>query len=385
MGEQLQVLLAETRASRVFGDTFAGEDPRIAETWAETHLSDLAARTAEKTAAMIRPGMPEWDEATVKREVRKSTLKTTAFGIALTGGRIQDPDRLVHFGAAVNGMYWGNDQVDSGGPIADVTIEAITRLLDTNRAITLGPTDEHCVQARLTALRHIGANIHAFTQPEDAPYVADCFYDQVLGNEVAVQLLSRGYAAAGNRALFLASHGAEFAERSTISAGFPSISSGLYSIYRQQQPLPPLSEIYENEDMTNLLQVSNVFARLLDELGDSPKDGRGLDGDSPVPHTFVLNVFNQYDPAVVERYCELAFIPRDERAALHEAIASFHSDKPAQGTRVIATLCKHIRRYYAELPSDVRSEFGTYIGVAKRVGEISLLNVLGDEALRPEQ
>ncbi|HEX7963102.1 MAG TPA: hypothetical protein VF466_00780 [Candidatus Saccharimonadales bacterium] len=385
MSEQLDALLAETHASRVFGDTFAGEDPRAASEWAQTHLGTLAAQTAAETIAMIAPSRSDWSKTAIVQEAQQSTLKTTAFGIALTGGRVQNPDLLVRFGAAVNGMYWGNDQVDGGGPVADATIDAISLLLGTDRARLSGPNHEQSVQARLAALRHIATNIRLFALPEDAPYVVDCFYGQVLGNEVDVQLLSRGYAAAADRSAFLTAHGAKFAEHSTVSAGFPSISSGLYSIYRRQEPLPPLSEVYDSEHMTELLQVSNVFARLLDELGDSPKDGRGLDASGAASNTFVLNAFNQYDPGIVERYCELACIPQDERAAMHEAIANFHGNEAVASRRVIAALCAHIKRFYAELPPDVRAHFKEYIGVAKRVGEISLVNVLGDEALQPKR
>lgn len=385
MNERLQAFFTETWRARVFGDTFAGEDRHAAQAWAEAHLEDLAARTTRTTIAMIAPGIPEWNQQKIDYEASKSTFKTTVFGIALASGYIQNPDLLVPFGSAVNGMYWGNDQVDSGGPVADVTIDAINQLVGTTGVTLTGSADNHQVRARRRALEQISTHIRTFARPEDVPYVADCFYGQVLGNEVAVQLLSREYAAARDKATFLATHGAEFAERSTISAGFPSISSGLYSILRQQESVPPLSTVYGNEDMTKLLQVSNVFARLLDELGDWPKDGRGLNGDGPVPNTFVLNVFNQYHPSIVERYCELAFIPKDERAELHNAIADFHNDKPANGRRVIKALCAHIKRYYAELPPDIRTTFKEYIRAAKRVGEISLINVLGDEALRPKR
>jgi len=385
MKEQLQALLAETWQSRVFGDTFTDEDPRAVQAWAETHLGDLADRTASETVAMIAAGMPEWDAAKTTEAARNSTLKTTAFGIALTGGQVQHPDLLVRFGTAVNGMYWGNDQVDGGGPVADVTIDAINQLLGRDAEQRSGSASEPVVRARLAALRHIDSNIRAFARPEDVPYVRDCFYGQVLGNEVAVQLLSREYAAATDKEAFLAAHATVFADASTISAGFPSISSGLYSIWRRQESLPPLAEVYDSRDMTTLLQVSNVFARLLDELGDWPKDGRGLGRNEPVPNTFVLNIFNQYDPTVVEEYCKLACIPEDERPGLHEAIANFHSDESGHGRRIIASLCAQIKRHYAELPTDVRTTFDRYIKAAKRVGEISLINVLGDEALRPQQ
>lgn len=341
--------------------------------WADQQLPPLLGATARAAAEAYLPGMPEKN----KSELAATTVKTGAFGIALTIGEIQNTRRLVDFGAGVVGMYFGNDSIDGGGQAADDTMEAIASL---RGGAAGGPPDPR-LQARRRAVGRISAFIEAFAAPEDRAVVNDCFYGQVLDHEVKIQQLSRGYTAATDKQAFLAAHGTQLAEYSTISAGFPSISSGLYSIYWQEnQQLPPLHEIYRSQPMVRLLQVCNVFARLLDDLGDWRKDM----GD-PAKNTFVLTPFTRYHHAIVERYGELAGMPEKQRAKLDTAIRDFHTDPAGNGASISNLLCAHLNHYMDNLPAPERTKFRQYITLCRRVAEIALVNAAGDDALRPQQ
>ncbi len=341
----------------------------------------MAATTAESIAAYV-PGFPDREEADITGNVGASSVKSTVFATALTIGEIKDSRLLVPLGVAVNGMYLMNDSIDGGSPQSDVTMEAIGWVMG-GRAVPEEASP--ALKARIQAIGNIEKAIRAFARPEDVPFVRACFYDQVLAHEVAIQALSRGYVAAKDKRAFLAEYGMSMAHDSTESAGFGSVSSGVYGGYRLQDgSLPPLSEVYGSPDVRALLQTYNVFARLLDDLGDWQKDGRGEHGDSPVPNIFVLNPFNQYHPSIIQTFCQLAAIPSEREAVLHDAIANFHTDRSTHSKRVIDTLCAHMRDTVLELPRDVHKEFGTYIDLAKRVGEIALVNQLGDDALRPQ-
>ena len=179
-------------------------------------------------------------------------------------------------------------------------------------------------------------------KPEDTSLVQACFIDQVLVHEVETQQLSQDFLASGKDPNFIAAHAARLAEIATISAGFPSISSSLYAIYRQHDPaLPPLSEVYDNPVITNLLQACNVVVRLWDELGDWKMDS----GYDPNKGIFVINPFNEYHPAVIQRFCELAAIHDPAQiAALQQAFAEFHSSDQAREQRG-PTSSKHLQPY----------------------------------------
>jgi hypothetical protein len=347
--------------------------------WAKQQLGAIAAAITGPLVGRILAGMPELGEPASKRIVTGEILpKTLAFCPALTVGDLDDVPRLGSVTMAVALMYWGDQTMDRGD---EATAEAIMLLGNDSPAVL--EKASQAAQARFSALRHIQDEISQLALPEDAPFVVDCFYGQVLHNEVRMHNLSLEYLASGKAAAFLAEHASGLAEISTISAGFPSISSALYAIYRQHDPsLVPLTKIYGDPVMTNLLQVCNVVVRLWDELGDWEMDS----GYDPSKGEFVINPFNQYDPAFVGRFCELAFITDAAQvAAMQQAFASFHENKTTrqeQGSYILMALREHIRSYMtavvAGLPAPARKDYTQYLTLCKRVMEIGWVNRIGD-------
>jgi hypothetical protein len=376
---QLERFLKATWASPVFGDTFpSGHTPqRLA--WAEQQLGAIAQTITQPLVTRLLSGIPEVGDKAMQHIVVSEILpKTLAFCPALTVGDLEDVPRLSAVTMAVALMYWGDQTMDRGD---EATAEAIM-LLGNDSPVALKKASA-AAQARFSALSHIQEEIDQLARPEDAPFVVDCFYEQVLHNEVRMHELSLEYLASGKSSAFLAEYALELAEISTISAGFPSISSALYAIYRQHDPsLVLLAKIYGDPAMTNLLQVCNVVVRLWDELGDWEMDS----GYDPSKGEFVINPFNQYDPAFVGRFCELAFITDTTQvASLQKAFAGFHDSKISRqehGAYVLATLRDHIRHYMAatvtDLPADARKDYAQYLTLCKRVMEIGWVNQIGD-------
>lgn len=315
--------------------------------------------------------MPELDQQTIQKIASQEIIpKTIAFCPALTVGEIDDIPRLSAIATAVALMYWGDQTMDRGDEAVAQAIELLA---------TPQPPTDPVVRARRGALTHIKALIDQLALPDDAPYVLACFYDQVLKHEVTLHRLSQEYLAAPDRQRFLADHASLIAETTTISAGFPSIASSLYAIYRQHDTaLPPLAHIYSSTAMTNLLQVCNVVVRLWDELGDWQMDS----GHDPRKGLFVINPLNEYHPAIVRRFCELAFIDDARQIrTLQEACANFHTDHQKYTPVILATLREHIRQYLLALDSRLSAPFGQYVTLCKRVMEIGYVNRIGDIAL----
>jgi hypothetical protein len=320
---------------------------------------------------LITAGMPEVPHAAMAKIVTSEIMpKTLAFCPALTVGEVDDPVRLGAVASAVALMYWGDQTMDRGDAAMPQAIELLGGTAQSTDPI---------VQARFKALCGIEQKIRHLARPEDAPYVLACFYDQVLKHEVYLHRLSKDYQAVADKPAFVAEHAVRIAEITTISAGFPSISSSLYAIYRQAQPdLPPLKAVYANSDMTQLLQVCNVVVRLWDELGDWQMDA----GHDPSKGLFVINPFNEYNPAMLQRFCELADIRNASHSkALQKAVGEFHHDRQAHTATVLQVLSEHTRSYFANLKPDLVAEYGQYITLCKRVMEIGYVNRIGDIAL----
>lgn len=381
MHTQLQQFLKATWQSPVFDDTFliAADDPKMFR-WAEQQLGTIAQITARELVGYVSSGMPELQQQTVQEIVTREILpKTLAFCPALTVGEIDDTTRLAAVSTAVGLMYWGDQTMDRGD---DAMAEAIMRLPSKDEKNTAKTKPSVLVQARLGSLRHIEEKIKELAKPEDAPLVLACFYDQVLRNEVRTRRLSLDYLAANNNPAFISKHGRVLAELSTTSAGFPSIASSLYAIYRQHDAsLPPLTAIYNNQALTNFLQTCNVVVRIWDDLGDWKMD-QGVD---PRNGEFVINPFNQYDHSFVERFCERAFIDDSSlRQGLQQHFAAFHASdagRHAHETYVLTALRDHIRNYVAALTTDLPPKFQQYITLCKRVMEIGYVNRVGDVVL----
>jgi hypothetical protein len=364
----------------VFGDTFSPQGLA----WAKDNMGGIAHDIAAASACVFPQGMPEWEAHEMVDNIANATHKTSAFGAALTMGEVTDVLGLTQFGVAVNSMYLHNDSLDGGGARADRTIAAINilnqpRAVQAKRAAAIGGI----VHARWTALdTGLTKNVREFALADDADIIIDCFSKQVLLYEVHMQELSRLYAAAQDRPAFLAAYGAKIAEYSTVTAGLPAILVGLHTLYRQEYAtVAPLEEAYDNPHSQRLLRIGNFYCRMLDDLGDAPKDGRGLDNPDAAQNSFMLNVFNQYHPDFAQTYLELGEIPAAEQKALHHAIANFHQHKSTHSTFIMQSLNKHIRRTVDALPTEMTQRYPHFVTLFKRIIEIAYVNAQGDEAL----
>ncbi|HEX6461824.1 MAG TPA: hypothetical protein VFZ58_00940 [Candidatus Saccharimonadales bacterium] len=381
MEHQMKRFLAETWANPVFDDTFPEEKTIERLTWVRRHLGTLALPVALELRSVLSAST-EWSQAAIAKVVEGEVRdKTIAFSAALSVGEIENLQSLRALSVAVGLMYTADQTIDRGD---EPMVDAVERW---GSHTTSHTPNAPKTQARSIMLSHIQNKIDILARPEDAPFVKDCFLQQVLENEALMYRWSREYESSSipDRQIFLAEHARKLAETTTVNAGFPSISSSLYAIYRQHDTtLPPLSEIYTSQAITNLLQVCNVTARIWDELGDWEMDS----GRYPEKGIFVINPFNQYHPATVDRYCELAFITNARQVnAIQHTFANFHHSEAARQQHtslILEVLRDHIRQYMAQLKNntpDVWNKFEHYITLCKRVMEISYVNRMGDIAL----
>ena len=236
----------------------------------------------------------------------------------------------------------------------------------------------------------IGKSIDEYTHWTDTGIVRRHFYGNVLGNELRHRELTDAYRR--DEKGFWERHAQELARITTISAGFPSISTSWYAIFRQQddllghkQTLPELMRLYQDDRIWELDQVCNVVARLLDELGDWRMDAGITDMG-----IFVVNPFNQHDERFVDEYCRLGKITGDARDKLQHAIENFHKDRPRHRATVMDLLKAHIQDYMDSVDSWVkdptvdsglRPGYLRYVTMCKRVMEICFVNAIGDPAL----
>jgi hypothetical protein len=385
---QLAQYVEATLASPVMGDTFERRPGDVAEI--AQQLGHIATISGPELVQYTREGMG-WDEPTAKHVVYREVMnKVLAFyaALGLTDRRIKGSAHLRRLAAGATGtaiMYIDDQSMDRG----DAEAQEATRLLGITQPHELTGTDKTTqkIRARLGMLGHIAEKVDEFARLEDAPYVLDCFNNQVLHNEVRTQDLSRAYLESGRNPAFIAGHARELAEIATTSAGFPCVSRGVYATYRGHDESlgAPLAEIQAHPVMQEAEQVWNTVVRIWDELGDWEMDS----GKFPKKGIFVINPFNQYDPAFVQRFCELALLKNEEQVAgIQQAFAEFHTSDAARqthGAYILETLRTHVRDYtnalQDKLTPQLRERFGLYIDISKRVLEIGYVNKIGDIAL----
>ncbi|MCA1671782.1 MAG: hypothetical protein LC799_06115, partial [Actinobacteria bacterium] len=238
------------------------------------------------------------------------------------------------------------------------------------------------VQARLSGLRCIERQIGEFAGPEDAPFVLACFREQVLLNETRLHRLSTSYQNSNDQAYFLAVHAEEIARCMVVGAGFPSVSSSLYSIYRWYCPeLPPLSAVYAEEALVDLLQVCNSVVRVADELGDWEIDA----GHNPAWGSFAINLFNQYQPSLLRAFLDEARFRCGARIeTLLRAFAGFREggiDREKHGEYIMDLFFEHGRDRVNHLTRELRRKYHMYLKICKRILEIGYVNKVGDIVL----
>ncbi len=381
MGEQdLNSFLDKTWESPVFGDAFGEIAPdRLCR--AQRQMSEIADQVTTDLTEYITEATPRLEQGAVLQVIKGEILKKTiAFCPALTAGELDDTRRLSDVATAVGLMYWADQTMDRGSS----TMHCAVRLLDADpRTVAAEALPD--VRRKHRALMRIEEKVRSFANPEDADLVLDCFYGQVLQNEACMRDLSIGHQMAGDRYTFLGRHAARIANTLTVNAGFPSIASSLYAVYRQHDAsLPPLSDVYADTHMTEMLQRCNATVRLWDELGDWEMD----QGSNPSKGVFALNLFNQHHPAIIKGFCDLAGIRDPEmQTNLQELFSTFHDSKGARevnGYQIEGIFLDHIRKYMNGSPGELPGsfiEFGQYWALSRRVLEIGYANRVGDIAL----
>lgn len=370
-------LVDDTWGSPIFGDAF-GEISPVQREAASALMARIAVDVVVDLNRYVHGGTGEQERAGVLDMVKREILpKTIAFCPALTVGELDDAPRLSDCSTAVGLMYWADQTMDRGS----MTMHSAVRLLGADlSALSVEVSGD--VQRKFNALMAIQDKVHSFARPEDAPLVLDCFYGQVLVHEARMRDLSIGCMGAGDRYTFLGRNAERIAASMVIDAGFPSVSSSLYAIYRHHDPsLPALPEVYADSRITEMLQTCNAAVRLWDEIGDWQKDR----GDDPSQGVFAINLFNQYHPAIIEKFCGLAGIhDTAKQTSLQELFATFHASDAARevnGIQIEGIFYDHIRDYMRQLPGEVQDKFGQYVTLCKRVLEIGYVNRAGDVAL----
>ncbi len=374
--EILDQLLVETWKSPVFGDSF-DEYPSAGTGLALSQVEAVLGVATVELRRYIGQGMPECDEEEVSAIVGQIAPKTVSFCPALAAGELDDTSRLSASATAIGLMYWADQTMDRGDESMPIAIE-----LFGGHGVPVPKKRAKVVHSRLAALSNIEDKINELARPEDIPFVLSCFREQVLLNEVHLHRLSIDYLNANNQGMFLAVHAEEIARSMVVDAGFPSVSSCLYAIYRQHNPdLPSLGEMYAESTLVEMLQICNAVVRVADELGDREIDA----GSDPAWGSFAINLFNQAHPSLSRAFLEEAGI-RDEVQAesLTEALAEFREgdgDREKYGDYVVDVIFEHARSHINDLPLEIQNTYHLYIKLCKRVLEIGYVNRVGDMAL----
>jgi len=370
----LMRLLEATWKSPVFGNSFHAEASLKSE--AVTRMIEaLTKGFSTELYAYIRPACSASDAET-RAIVDQIAPKTVSFCPALTAGELDDMPRLQAVAVAIGLMYWADQTMDRGDEAMPYAIGMFGQARPTIPAKL-----RQKAKAQATALQGIINKVQFFARPEDAAFVLDCFDRQVLLNEVSLDQLSTAYQKATNKAAFLEVHAAKIAHYMIEDAGFPSVSSSLYAIYRQHDPdLPPLREIYNRPELANLLQLCNAVVRVADELGDWETDA----GNHPEWGKFCVNLFNQACPALLRTFFAKAYIPSAMQAELEELFMLFRDNaktRPVHGEQIMEIFFGHVAKCITDLPPTMQQRYACYITLCKRVLEIGYVNRIGDIAL----
>ncbi len=372
----LTYLLQETWKSPIFGDSFHVDASLLSSTVMQDFKA-LATGFSEDLYGYIRPALADLRDDQVREIVAQIVPKTVSFCPALAAGELDDLPRLQAVSVAIGLMYWADQTMDRG----DVTMPLAIRLLG-HEAPTIAAETQKLVDPQLTALQGISKEVSVFARPEDTALVLDCFDQQVLMNEVRLDDLSREFQDVNDQAAFLETHAVDIARFMVIDAGFPSVSSSLYAIYRQHdRQLPPLSEVYDTPELAKLLRICNAVVRVADELGDWEIDA----GKHPEWGDFRINLFNQAHPALIEAFLTEACVEEAGAVAqLTHAFEHFHDDAAARakyGDAILDVFFDHARTAVTALPAPIQERHARYITLCKRVLEIGYVNRMGDMVL----
>lgn len=361
-------LLNQTWSSPVFGDSF---DDNVNSELVFEQINQIAGGAQSNLTNIISHGMPDAGADHVVEIVSQIIPKTVSFCPALTAGEVADTSKLQAVATAIGIMYWGDQTVDRG----DEAMKYAIKMLGGQKPEIPAKIKE-LAYARFTALQQIEVYVKQFAQPEDVEIVLDCFIGQVLVNEVRLNELSQEYLKTDQKDDFITANAAEIAKLMVVDAGFPSVSSSLYAIYRgQDKDLVDLKQIYADTQIATLLQICNAVVRAADELGDYKMDS----GDDPEWGIFVINLFNQANERFIKDFLALSKI--DPTAEIMDAFLNFKNDPNKNGAYLMNVFFGHVKKYLHDLSPQSAQKHKTYIKLCKRVLEIGKVNELGDIAL----
>lgn len=364
--EVLRSLLEQTWKSPVFGDSF-GPDVSLKTLHIVQQIDEIAQTFHRDLREALTVGIPKSSQRDIEQIVAQIAPKTVSFCPALAAGELHDIAKLSAFSVAIGLMYWGDQTMDRGDPSMPLAIRLFA-------GAKLAPPKHlaNTAKSQAKALAGMEEKINFFARAEDAPFVLPCFAQQVLLNEVRVHELSKQYLAVANRDAFLTKHAKELAWLITQDAGFSSVSSSLYALYRQENPsLPPLSAVHADRTITDLIQMCSVVVRIFDELGDWDIDA----GHHPKWGVFSINPFNQPNKDFLS---ELLLLGNINNPKMVDSFIHFHDSPQARmtnGQHITGVLLGHVRNFVANLPP---TKFDLYVTLCKRVLEIGYINRAGD-------
>jgi len=363
-------LIHQTHQGAVFGEGRAFGMLKADATQGLARDAQAIARSlAKRLTLCLERALPGVSQAEIHSTVQEVVPKTAVFVPALTAGELageRNQERLTLAAVAVGCMYVADQLTDRGDEAMLKAIEAWPghAALNPRRAV-------------LEEMQHA---IQELARPEDVAAVLECFDQKVLANEARLHRLSSAFKMGSliEREAFLDTHAERLAELMTEDAGFQSVTSSLYSIYRQNDPtLPPVVEIHANPFMQELLQVCNAAARIADEYGDWWMDA----GNDVKYGVFSINPFNQYHPAMVGRFCQLAGIETARVAEIQVAFRDFHTneaERKTNGAFITEVFFDQMRRQVHAYYQATHPPYDKYIELCMRVGEISYVNMMGD-------
>jgi len=372
----MQHLLQQTWASPVFGDSFP-PDLLARQDQAAMLMSALGAGFSEQMYMHIREALPDLTATEVRAIIAQIMPKTISFCPALTAGELNDQPRLLEVSLAIGLMYWADQTMDRG----DMAMAyAVQQLGGEQPVIPRNLIDS--VKLKRQALDSIAQHVRQFALPEDQALVLDCFDQQVLVNEARLDDLSRRFArlSSQDQDALLDDQAAIIANYMIVDAGFPSVSSSLYAIYRQHDTaLPQLGDVYVTPELVRLLRICNAVVRVADELGDWQMDS----GIHPEWGTFCINLFNQARPALLAAFFESASVPARDHAHLQQLFVDFQIEakRARSSEQIMQYFFDHAKRAIQQLPAEIQRRYICYITLCKRVLEIGYVNQVGDMAL----
>lgn len=375
--QKLPYLLRLLWNSPVFGDSYP---PTVFEDTTLLQMENIYNCFAAKFRPILSAGMLHASIAEVNEILGQIAPKSIAFCSAISAGEINDTESLCAVAVAIAVSYWADQSIDRGDEAMLAAVRHVN--VEIQKGVQLTYPASELVGARIRALRHIERQLRkANDNPEDLPYMLQAICNDVLANQAHMRELSRQYLTDGGSPDFWDRYAEDVARTTAADSGLMSAVTVVYAIYRQYQPhLPSLSEIYQNEEIMELVNgLFNSSVRLFDDWGDRKTDS-GRDSKWGI---FNINIFNQSDPKFLDRFMRYSGI---EDAALRSALMSaFIRADATSRTYVTEVYLGLLREQFTRLPSPLWERYAIFLGLCKRTLEAGIVNSIGDFLLSEDK